>query len=150
MTWGFESLCPLAHQRCASSAVRTPRAGALPAASFPQRVTALQLPFGSGFLSSRSPEDLHLHVTSRFAFAFRLTAPVTALCAMPGAHKEKGRQSFDRRPLISGRASSAPTLLNRRYVARARPRARRSTPYPAPARARRRSAAAAPAAAAAR
>ena len=46
-------------------------------------------PFGSGFLSSRSPEDLHLHVTSRFAFAFRLTAPVTALRAMPGAHKQK-------------------------------------------------------------
>ena len=34
MTSGFESSCPLAHQRCASSAVRAPRAGALPAASF--------------------------------------------------------------------------------------------------------------------
>ena len=88
MTLGFASLCPLAHQRCASSAVRAPRAGALPAASFPRRVTASHLPFGSGFLSSRSPEDLHLHVTSRFAFAFRLTAPVTALRAMPGAHKK--------------------------------------------------------------
>src|SRR6266540_7561295 len=88
MTWGFESFGPLAHQRCASSAVRAPRAGALPAASFPRHIAASQLPFGSGFLSSRSPEDLHLHVISRFAFAIGCSAPATALRAMPGAPKK--------------------------------------------------------------
>ena len=72
MTLGFESLCPLAHLACASSAVRVPRAGALPTASFPRRVATSQLLFRSGFRSSRSPEDFHLHVTSRVAFASRL------------------------------------------------------------------------------
>ena len=69
MTSGFESFCPLAHQCCASSAVRAPRARVMPAASFPPHLAMTPLLFGSGFLSSRPPEDLHLHVISRLAFA---------------------------------------------------------------------------------
>lgn len=40
-TWGFECLCPLAHQRCASSAVCLHGAGGSPAASFRRRVAAV-------------------------------------------------------------------------------------------------------------
>jgi serine/threonine protein kinase len=69
----------------ASYAVRVPRAGALPTASFPRRLAAAQLPFRSGFRSSRPPEDFHLHATSRIAFAIGCSAPVPALRAMPGA-----------------------------------------------------------------
>ena len=35
MTWGFESIGPLAHQDDASYAVRVPRAGSLPAFTLP-------------------------------------------------------------------------------------------------------------------
>ena len=38
MTSGFECMCSLAHHRVASSAVRAPRAGVLPAAAFPRGV----------------------------------------------------------------------------------------------------------------
>ena len=88
MTSGFEWSCPLAHQRRASPAVRVPRAGALPAASFPRRVAAPQLPFSSGFLSSRPPEDLHLPVTFQAAFALGYRRPMTPR-AMPGAHTRR-------------------------------------------------------------
>jgi len=46
MTLGFESIGPLAHRDDASYAVRVPRAGALPAASFPPRLAATRLLFG--------------------------------------------------------------------------------------------------------
>ena len=94
MTSGFRSFCPLAHLACASYAVRVPRAGALPTASSPPRLAASRLLFRSGFRSSQSPEDFHLHVTSRIAFAIGCSAPAMALRAMPGAQKKS--------PLTSG------------------------------------------------
>jgi hypothetical protein len=45
VTSGFGSFCPLAHQTVASYAVRVPRTIALPAASFPHRLTTMQLQF---------------------------------------------------------------------------------------------------------
>src|SRR5207247_2387719 len=79
VTSGFRSFGPLAHRACASSAIRVPRAGVLPAASFPPRLAASRLPFSSGFPSPRSPEDLHLLVTSRMADAISVDS------AGPGA-----------------------------------------------------------------
>jgi hypothetical protein len=43
---GFESYGPLAHLTDASYAVRVPRAGVLPAASFPQHLAVMRLLFG--------------------------------------------------------------------------------------------------------
>jgi len=63
-----------AHPTFALYVVRVPRTRALLSASFPSRIAATQLPFSSGFLSSRSLEDFHLQVTSRFAFAPRLSS----------------------------------------------------------------------------
>jgi hypothetical protein len=116
MTSGFRSSCPLAHLARASYAVRGPRARALPTASFPQRLAALQLPFRSGFRSSQPPEDFHLHVTSRIAFAIGCSAPPTALRAMPGAHKKTGLKSFDFSPFARtlGRIQEISAVSRRR------------------------------------
>ena len=46
VTPGFGFLCPLAHPRDASSALRLPRAGASLTASFPRRLATTQLLFG--------------------------------------------------------------------------------------------------------
>ena len=43
---GFESFSPLAHRVDASYAIRVPRAGTLPPASFPQHLAMMQLLFG--------------------------------------------------------------------------------------------------------
>ncbi len=47
----------------------------------------LRLP---GVPATRAPKDFHLLVTSRFAFAPRLSAPLRALRAMPGARRGTG------------------------------------------------------------
>jgi hypothetical protein len=74
VTSSFRYLCPLARLTDASYAVRVPRAGGLPPASFPHHLTTVQLPFGSGFLSPRSPEDSHLRVT-RHAWRTKKSRP---------------------------------------------------------------------------
>lgn len=75
MTSGFESICPLAHRCNASYAIHVLRARSLPAASFGLRLAADALAFWLGVpvikVSTRTFTRL---VTSRFAFALRLTA----------------------------------------------------------------------------
>jgi hypothetical protein len=58
-------------------------------ASFPRHLAVTQLLFGYGFPPPGPPEDFHLPVTSRFAFAPRLTAPTLALRVMPDGQNKK-------------------------------------------------------------
>ena len=64
----------------------------LPTASQPQLLFGLEL---AATNLSRGP---HPQVTSRVAFAHRLTAPITALRAVPGAPKKDGPASDDAGP----------------------------------------------------
>ena len=76
MTLGFESLCPLAHQADASYAVRVPRAGSLPAASFRFHLTVDTLAVQLGVPVIKASTGTYTRqVTSRFAFATRSAAP---------------------------------------------------------------------------
>jgi hypothetical protein len=70
MTSGFESICPLAHRDDASYAVRVPRAGSLPAASFGFRLAADTLAFRLGVPVIKASTGTSTRpVTSQFAFA---------------------------------------------------------------------------------
>lgn len=75
MTWGFESIGPLAHQVVASYAVRVPRARSLPAASFRFAVAhdtlavRLEVP-----VIKASIGTLTRQVTSSIAFAYQLSS----------------------------------------------------------------------------
>ena len=75
MTLGFESIGPLAHPCDASYAVRVPRAGSLPAASFRFHLAMDTLAVRLGVPVIRvSTGTFTRPVNSRFAFAPRLTA----------------------------------------------------------------------------
>jgi len=75
MTSGFESHCPLAHQANASYAVRVPRAGSLPAASFGSHLAMDTLAVQLGVpVIKASTGTFTRQVTSRFAFATRSAA----------------------------------------------------------------------------
>ena len=76
MTLGFESICPLAHRFDASYAIHVLRARSLPAASFGLRLAADALAFRLRVpVIKVSTGTFARPVTSRFAFAPRLTAP---------------------------------------------------------------------------
>lgn len=76
MTIGFESHCPLAHQLSASYALPVPSGQSFACSFFPTPPCG-----GSSCCSARDsrssglPEDFHLQVTSRSAFARRLLLP---------------------------------------------------------------------------
>jgi len=75
MTWGFESFGPLAHPTDASYAIRVPRARSLPAASFRFRLAADTLAVQLGVPVIKASIGTYTRqVTSRIAFAYRLTA----------------------------------------------------------------------------
>lgn len=78
MTLGFESHCPLAQQAVASYAVRVPRTGSLPAASFRFRVAPDTLAVRLGVpVIKASIGTCTRRVTSWFAFASQLRASVS-------------------------------------------------------------------------
>ena len=58
MAAGFGSLCLLAHRQAASYAVRVPRAGVLPAASFPPRLAAVAVAVRLGIPAIWAPRGL--------------------------------------------------------------------------------------------
>ena len=75
MPSGFRSMRPLAHLLDASYAVRMPRAGSLPAASFRSRLTTGTLAVRLAVPGIEAPTGTFTRqVTSRFAFAYRLTS----------------------------------------------------------------------------
>ncbi len=75
MTWGFESIGPLAHQDDASYAIRVPRAGSLPAASFRFRLTTDTLAVRLRVPAIKaSTGTLTRQVTSWVAFANQLSS----------------------------------------------------------------------------
>ena len=89
MTLGFESLCPLAHRGDASYAVRVPRAGSLPSASFRFRLAADTLAVWLGVpVIKASTGTCTRPVNSRFAFAPRLQRQALTLRVMPDAQKK--------------------------------------------------------------
>jgi hypothetical protein len=91
MTSGFESIGPLAHHCNASYAIHVLRARSLPAASFGLRLAADALAFRLGVpVIKVSAGTLTRPVTSRFAFAPRLTASGMTLRVMPDAHRVGG------------------------------------------------------------
>ena len=86
MTSGFESIGPLAHRCDASYAIHVLRARSLPAASFGLRLAADALAFRLGVpVIKVSTGTFTRPVTSRFAFAPRLTASGMTLRVMPDA-----------------------------------------------------------------
>ena len=86
MTWGFESIGPLAHRRDASYAIRVPRARSLPAASFRFRLAADTVAVRLGVpVIKASIGTCTRPVASRFAFAFRFAASGMTLRVMPDA-----------------------------------------------------------------
>ena len=96
MTSGFESIGPLAHLCDASYAIHVLRAGSLPAASFGPRLAADALAFRLGVpVIKASTGTLTRPVTSRFAFALRLTASGMTLRVMPDAPKKTGASAKD-------------------------------------------------------
>jgi hypothetical protein len=100
MTLGFESIGPLAHRCDASYAIHVLRARSLPAASFGLRLAADALAFRLGVPVIKVSIGTYTRpVTSRFAFAPRLTASVMTLRVMPDAPNEKGTLLNDRVPL---------------------------------------------------
>ena len=75
MTLGFESMRPLAHRAVASDAVRVPRTGSLPAASFRFRLAADTLAVRLGVPVIKASIGTYTRpVASRFAFARRFAA----------------------------------------------------------------------------
>jgi len=75
MTLGFESIGPLAHRVDASYAVRVPRTGSLPSASFGFRLAVDTLAVRLGVpVIKASIGTFTRQVASRFAFARRFTA----------------------------------------------------------------------------
>ena len=90
MTLGFGSLRPLAHETFASDAVRVPRTGSLPAASFRFRLAADTLAVRLGVpVIKASIGTCTRPVASRFAFASRFAASGTTLRVMPDARTKK-------------------------------------------------------------
>jgi hypothetical protein len=90
MTSGFESIGPLAHRSDALYAIHVLRARSLPAASFGLRLAADALAFRLGVpVIKVSTGTFTRPVTSRFAFAPRLTASGMTLRVMPDAQTEK-------------------------------------------------------------
>jgi hypothetical protein len=85
---------PLAHQVVASYAVRVPRTGNLPSASFRFRLAAdtLAVQLGVPVIKASTGTFIRL-VASRFAFAYRFAASVTTLRVMPDARNEKALKS---------------------------------------------------------
>ena len=76
MASGFGSMRPLAHQRDASYAVRVPRAGSLPSASFRFRLATDTLAVRLGVPAIKASTGTSTRqVASRVAFANRLSAP---------------------------------------------------------------------------
>ena len=75
MTLGFESSCPLAHRATASYAVRVPRAGSLPSASFRFHLAmdTLAVQLGVPVIKASTGTSTR-QVASRFAFATRSAA----------------------------------------------------------------------------
>ena len=86
MTLGFESYGPLAQQATASYAIRVPRTGSLPAASFrfwvaPDTLAVrLEVPVIKASIGTCTRQ-----VTSWIAFAYQLKASVKTLRVMPDA-----------------------------------------------------------------
>lgn len=80
MTSGFESIGPLAHRSDASYAIHVLRARSLPSTSFrlPLAEDALAVRLGVPVIKASTGTSTR-PVNSRFAFAFRLTAPVMTL-----------------------------------------------------------------------
>ena len=75
MASGFGSMRPLARQRDASYAIRVPRAGSLPSASFRFRLATDTLAVRLGVPAIKASTGTSTRqVTSRFAFARRLPA----------------------------------------------------------------------------
>jgi len=75
MTSGFESIGPLAHRADASYAIRIPRAGSLPSASFGFDLATDTLAVRLGVpVIKASAGTLTRPVTSRFTFAYRFAA----------------------------------------------------------------------------
>ena len=93
ITLGFRLYGPLARAIHASYTVPVRQARVLPSASFPPYLAVQQLLLSYGFPLSRPQEDFHLQVTSWFAFACHLKAPIMTLRAMLGAPLKKVRQA---------------------------------------------------------
>lgn len=90
MTLGFGSMRPLAHRAVASYAIRVPRVGSLPSASFRFRLAADTLAVRLGVpVIKASTGTCTRPVTTRFAFAYRLQRQVMTLRVMPDARTRK-------------------------------------------------------------
>src|SRR5690606_6551851 len=90
MTLGFGSMRPLAHRAVASYAIRVPRVGSLPSASFRFRLAADTLAVRLGVpVIKASTGTCTRPVTTRFAFAYRLQRQVMTLRVMPDARTKK-------------------------------------------------------------
>src|SRR5690606_10667610 len=90
MTLGFGSMRPLAHRAVASYAIRVPRVGSLPSASFRFHLTADTLAVRLGVpVIKASTGTCTRPVTTRFAFAYRLQRQVMTLRVMPDARKKE-------------------------------------------------------------
>ena len=90
MTLGFGSMRPLAHRAVASYAIRVPRVGSLPSASFRFRLAADTLAVRLGVpVIKASTGTCTRPVTTRFAFAHRLQRQVMTLRVMPDARKKE-------------------------------------------------------------
>ena len=86
MTLGFGSMRPLAHRAVASYAIRVPRVGSLPSASFRFRLTADTLAVRLGVPVIKASTGTYTRpVTTRIAFAYRLQRQVMTLRVMPDA-----------------------------------------------------------------
>src|SRR5690606_2744532 len=91
-TLGFGSMRPLAHRAVASYAIRVPRVGSLPSASFRFRLAADTLAVRLGVpVIKASTGTCTRPVTTRFAFAHRLQRQVMTLRVMPDARRQKKR-----------------------------------------------------------
>ena len=91
MTSGFGSMRPLAHRDVASDAIRVPRAGSLPSASFRFGVAPDTLAVRLGVPVIKASTGTHTRqVNSRLTFAHRLQRQVMTLRVMPDPRKETG------------------------------------------------------------
>ncbi len=90
MTSGFESIGPLAHRADALYAVRVPRTGSLPTASFGFRLAADTLAVRLGVPVIRASAGTRTRpVNTRLAFAHRLQRQVMTLRVMPDAPRKQ-------------------------------------------------------------
>ena len=103
MTSGFGSMRPLAHQDVASYAIRVPRVGSLPSASFGSHLAVDTLAVRLGVpVIKASTGTFTRQVNTRLAFAHRLQRQVMTLRVMPDARTKKARPSLTDRADVNG------------------------------------------------